>query len=258
MAPQIRDVFTKLSLYKSFGSRGTLGLLAFCVLLLATALGCGSGQGSSSNPANNPAASTGGNTVAAAGNNVQPVSVSTGPNFVVTTVTVCVPGGSCVDVPNVLVDTGSFGLRILASAVPGLALPQSSVAGGPLAECVQFIDNSLVWGSVVLADVKMAGEVASAVPIQLIGDPGLPNIPGGCGTAANAHDTATRPGGQRHSGDRFLRARLRPELRPQRQCGTVFRLSHSRRLRGNRSHAGRPGAEPRSRVRRPGQQRNHS
>ena len=223
MAPQIRDVSAKLSLYKSseslgcrtsarrsqtwanyptsakrrqiwgtFGSRGTLGLLAFCVLLLATALGCGSGQGSSSNPASNPAAPAGGNTntIAAAGNNVQPVSVSSGPNFVVTTVTVCVPGGACVDVPNVLVDTGSFGLRILASAVPGLALPQSNVAGGPLAECVQFIDNSLVWGSVVRADVKMAGEVASAVPIQLIGDPGLPNIPAGCGTAANAHDNS--------------------------------------------------------------------
>ena len=180
----------RLSLYKSIYK--SVPALALSLLLLATALGCGSGQGSSSNPANNPAASTGGNTntVAAAGNNVQPVSVSSGPNFVVTTVTVCVPGGTCVDVPNVLVDTGSFGLRILASAVAGLALPRSNVAGGPLAECVQFIDNSLVWGPVVRADVKMAGEVASAVPIQLIGDPGLPNIPAGCGTAANAHDSS--------------------------------------------------------------------
>ena len=199
MATQICGTSEKLSSYRSVpvftgsmfsGSRGALALLVFGVLLFAVAFGCGSGQGSS-NPASNPAATSGGNTIAAPANNVHPISISAGPNFVVTTVTVCVPGGgSCVDVPNVLVDTGSFGLRILASALPGLALPQSSLAGGPLAECVQFIDNSLVWGSVRRADVKMAGETASSIPIHLIGDSGFANIPASCGTAANAHDSA--------------------------------------------------------------------
>jgi hypothetical protein len=89
----------------------------------------------------------------------------------------------------VLVDTGSFGLRILASAVSGLALPQSNVGGSPLAECVQFIDNSLVWGPVKTAEVKMAGEDAASVPIQLIGDPGFTSIPVACGAPANAHDS---------------------------------------------------------------------
>ncbi len=171
-------------------SRARLGL-ALAMFALAIATGCGSGSSGGSTASAASPTSAGGNTIAAPAANVQQIIVSNGPNFILTTVTVCVPGsGNCIDVPDVLVDTGSFGLRILASAVPGLTLPQSSGAGGPLAECVQFLDNSLVWGSVRKADVKMAGEVASAVPIQFIGDPAFPTIPGSCGSAANAHESS--------------------------------------------------------------------
>jgi len=170
-------------------------LLVVAVFALSICLGCGSGSGGNSS-SSAASAGSGSNVIAAPAANVQEITVNKGPNFVFTTVTVCVPGSSnCFDVPDVLVDTGSFGLRILASAVPGLALPQSSVAGGPLAECVQFLDNSLVWGSVRLADVKMASEVAGSVPIQVIADPAFPTIPGTCGTASNAHQNAQTLGG---------------------------------------------------------------
>jgi hypothetical protein len=119
--------------------------------------------------------------------NTVPVSVNNGPvptyyvyNILYASVTICVPGStSCQTVENVQVDTGSSGLRLLASAVT-LALPQVDAANGDtVAECAQF-SNSSTWGSVRTADVKLAGEVANSVSLQLIGDPALPTVPKAC------------------------------------------------------------------------------
>jgi hypothetical protein len=136
--------------------------MAFAMLLA----GCGGGGGSGSNP------------IIAAAANVQPVTVDAGPvnsvDLLFVTVTVCVPGtGNCQAIDHVQVDTGSSGLRIMASVLPSSfipALPQQTVNGSPVGECAQFADGSS-WGSVRLADVKLSGEVASRVPIQIIGDP---------------------------------------------------------------------------------------
>jgi hypothetical protein len=79
------------------------------------------------------------------------------------------------------VDTGSFGLRILSSALGSLnsALPQQkSASGNPAVECAQFV-SSVLWGPVKTADVAMAGEKASSVPIQVI-DPSVAPIPAAC------------------------------------------------------------------------------
>jgi hypothetical protein len=89
-----------------------------------------------------------------------------------------------------LVDTGSFGLRILASpqgasgtAVTSLGLPQVVAANNlPLVECTVFLDNSFFWGPVKRAQVTVGGETAGNIPVQIVGDPSFfSNVPNDCG-----------------------------------------------------------------------------
>jgi hypothetical protein len=142
----------------------------------------------------------------AAGQNVVPISVNGGPlvsanppqtyvNGAFVSVNVCVPGTStCQTIDDVLVDTGSFGLRLLASQVT-VSLPVlTDGSGNTLNDCIQFLDNSFLWGNVAQADVKMAGEVASATSVQLIATPAPPPtgylIPAGCtGTNEDTQQT---------------------------------------------------------------------
>jgi hypothetical protein len=135
--------------------------------LVAAMVACGGGSSNSNGNGN-------GNTTTPT-NNVQAIVVDAGPpnvnavNSAYTTVTVCVPGSStqCQTIDHVLVDTGSSGLRLLSSVLT-ISLPtQTSPNGNPLAECNVFADG-FTWGTVVHADIKMAGEVASGVPVQLI------------------------------------------------------------------------------------------
>lgn len=79
-----------------------------------------------------------------------------------------------------LVDTGSYGVRVFASQIPSLALPfEASSTNNPLATCAVFVD-SVMWGPVELADVIVADEVASNIPVHVVGDdPAFP-IPTGC------------------------------------------------------------------------------
>ncbi|CAA9395000.1 MAG: Heavy-chain fibroin (Fragment) [uncultured Ramlibacter sp.] len=99
------------------------------------------------------------------------------------TVTVCQPGtGACHDIDHVLVDTGSSGLRIASSALPaGFALPGVTTGGNPVGQCAQFA-SGYSWGSVRRADVRMAGETAFNLPIQVVEDPAAPfaAVPGEC------------------------------------------------------------------------------
>jgi hypothetical protein len=124
--------------------------------------------------------------------NMQSVLVNSGPNNdyvngLFTSVTVCVPGTStCQLISGILVDTGSSGLRVLSSALNNLNLPQQTAAsGGPLVECAQFQDG-FTWGPVQTADVKLAGETASSVAIQVIGSPSFSLVPAPCSNAGGA------------------------------------------------------------------------
>ena len=158
------------------------------LLLLGTLMsvfGCSSGgSGTAANNNNNNSGGNGGGGGggAGAGNSVT-LTVDGGPaglgfvsaDVAFADVTVCVPGtNNCQTIDHVAVDTGSSGLRILQSA---LTLPLSQE--GNLVECFQFV-SSFTWGPVMMADVKMAGEVASNIPIQVIGQSAFPNIPAAC------------------------------------------------------------------------------
>jgi hypothetical protein len=170
-------------------ARHSRNLTAIATLVgLLVLAGCGGG--SSSTPGNGLTA-----TSATSVQNVQPLVVNSGPPGVVyvngafTSVTVCVPGSSsCQTIDNVLVDTGSMGLRIVSSAL-SLALPQQNDgSNSPIVECNQFIDG-FTWGPLRMADVKMAGEQAKSVPIQVIGDPAFTTIPNACSSTGPSEDT---------------------------------------------------------------------
>jgi hypothetical protein len=136
------------------------------------------------------------------GSNVVPVIVNAGPagtdsvNVPFISVTVCIPGTStCQTVDYVSVDTGSSGLRILSSALSGLALPQvNATTGSPLAECYQF-DDGYTWGSVRTADLKIGGETAAAIPLQVIGDPAFTSVPTDCSSSGPPENTVADFGG---------------------------------------------------------------
>lgn len=136
---------------------------------------------------------------AASTQNFQALVVNAGPagdyiDGAFTTVTICVPGQSaCQTIDGVLVDTGSTGLRIVASKLT-LQLPQQNDASGaPIAECAQFADG-FTWGPVQAADVKLGGEQAGSVPIQVIGSPAFPTIPQACAHTGAAEQTVDAVG----------------------------------------------------------------
>jgi hypothetical protein len=86
-------------------------------------------------------------------------------------ITICTPGNpaSCKPINDILLDTGSFGLRIFKQALPlGVTPVQISSGSGSLAECVQFGDGSSLWGPVQRADVILGNEPAVQVPIQVV------------------------------------------------------------------------------------------
>ena len=160
-----------------------------CLGMTLASLLAGCGGGGSSGSRNDPPVST----PTLSGPNVQAVRVSSGPaglsvrvaNLLYTSVKVCEPGTSnCQVIDHVLVDTGSTGLRLLHSAV-NLSLPQVQAEGKPLYNCVQFIDQSYMWGPVVSADVSMGGsqldgQQATQLRIQLAGATGSPAAPADC------------------------------------------------------------------------------
>jgi len=98
-------------------------------------------------------------------------------------ITICNPGQStCQTINDILLDTGSYGLRIFQQAIPNLTLPQVGSGAGSLTECVQFADGSTLWGPVKLADVKLGNEPPVQIPIQVI-DSTFGSLPFNCANA---------------------------------------------------------------------------
>jgi hypothetical protein len=165
--------------------------LGFCAALCLSAVACGGadGTGSSGGGPPPPPAQT---------NNTASVIVDAGPsnasvNTLFTSVTICVPGSTtnCQTIDHIQVDTGSYGLRVLAPILT-LTLPIETLTNGnSLGECTQFVDG-FSWGPIVTADIQIAGETAHSVPVQSIGDSRLATIPAGCsGTGGTEEDTVS-------------------------------------------------------------------
>ena len=162
---------------RAFPSRILLPLGLVVASILASGCG-GSNSASQSSQSSQPGSTP--------GSNVQAIVVNSGPdsNYVdgaFTSVTVCVPGTAtnCQTISGILVDTGSSGLRILSSALTVSLPAQKNSSGSPIAECAAFADG-ITWGPIHTADVKISGEQASSLPIQVIGSPSLPTIPANC------------------------------------------------------------------------------
>ena len=157
---------------------------------MCAVVACGGGGGESApTPAPLPPAQA----------NVMAVTVDSGPtgnqvNRLYANVTICAPGSNtqCQTIDHVLVDTGSTGLRLLASVIsPALSLSRvTGNTGFPLLNCAQFVDNTFAWGPVAVADVLLGGKAAASVPIQIISDPAFNRFSAACSSG----DVITSPG----------------------------------------------------------------
>jgi hypothetical protein len=179
-------------------------LVAFAQVLLVVG-GCGGGGGGNltggggggSGSGGGGGTGTGAANVVAMTVNAGPIASSPDADTPFITVTVCAPGSTtnCEQVPNVEVDTGSYGLRIissvLTSAFIGSLTQETASNNQPLLECTQFADG-ISWGPVMVANVQMGGESASNVPIQVIGDASFEGeIPASCSSHGMEEDTVS-------------------------------------------------------------------
>lgn len=169
-----------------------LAMLSVSVLLAA----CGGGGGDSGSSSVSSSGNSGGSgtqPIASTASNTVPITVGPGAqNFVNipnVSVTVCAPGtNTCQTINNIQLDTGSYGLRLASDAVTQIlgSLPVAqSTSNGQLAECTQFADG-FTWGTIRTADVKIGGETASNIPIQVVGDLPDSTVPtNGCINGSN-------------------------------------------------------------------------
>ena len=135
------------------------------ILVMAFTLmtGCGSGRSGGSGggvaPPNNMLSITVNGSLCSTGSYFNKPCVS---------VTVCTSGSSaCQTISDILLDTGSSGLRIFKQAL-NVSLAQAVVGTGLIAECTQFGDGSSDWGPVQTASVILGNEPPVQVPIQVI------------------------------------------------------------------------------------------
>jgi Protein of unknown function (DUF3443) len=168
-------------------------IAAVSIATVLTLAACGGGGGSSD------LSGGGGGTTPPppSGNNVATLTVDAGPdqnsvNTPFVSVTVCSPGSTanCQTVDHIEVDTGSYGLRIIASALSSsFALPfETDSNGNTIVECTVFADG-ISWGPVETADIQIAGEAASSVPVQIIGSSSFATPPADCSSRGTTEDS---------------------------------------------------------------------
>lgn len=154
---------------RQFSPAATAAPFLLGVMSLLGVVGCGSSSSSAAK--------------ATAVNNTATLMASSGPNGLgggvvnglYVTVTVCQHGTStCIPINNVQVDTGSIGLRLAQGTLGSVTLTPINVSGSPLEECIQYGDTSYSWGPLEFADVQIAGERASNIPVQLLGQVSAP------------------------------------------------------------------------------------
>ncbi len=172
---------------------GGLWFVIFCLLLNACSSGDDNGPAAPycSNATQGASASL----VTTSSNNQIPVyiadSSTTGsvgyPNEPLVSITICNPNhtssSQCQTISNILVDTGSFGLRLFTQTLASnVTLTQETVTilgqTEMVGECAEFGTGS-DWGAVQLADLKLGNQTATNIPIQVI-DYNFSQIPSVC------------------------------------------------------------------------------
>lgn len=112
------------------------------------------------------------NSKAISGSNVIPIRIdhSGYENELVISVTICSPGTDlCKTIDRILLDTGSSGLRIFNSLVSDVSLINvESFDGSSVARCMRYMDGTSQWGPIKKADIKLGGEIARNINIQII------------------------------------------------------------------------------------------
>jgi hypothetical protein len=165
--------------------KGLLGISAIsAVCLLAACGGGGGGGGGSSNSGSSSAASSSSSSASSISVSSYSSSANTAMltvdstfgtvNPLYTTVKICAPGSTtnCKTVDHVLVDTGSTGLRLMASALNTTVINALGVRSSnnlPVQECMLF-GTGHTWGAIKLADFTIGEKTVSSLPIQVIQD----------------------------------------------------------------------------------------
>jgi Protein of unknown function (DUF3443) len=194
--------------------------------------------------------------------NVQPIAVAAAPgltrNMLTTSVTVCAPGTSnCATIDNIQVDTGSQGLRILASALPANLQLAALPSGGQHSRRVRGVRRRLHLGR-------------GAQRGRADGRPTRRRAPGPVDCRPHRADRAVRLrrfgprhaddhalAQQRHFGRRIVRGGLRQRLREWHPAALVLQLHRERRLPGQQPAARPAGHESGERIRSRQQRRGH-
>ncbi|MFM0642886.1 DUF3443 domain-containing protein [Paraburkholderia bryophila] len=189
----LSSLFASRSSSRSSTAITLLGATLLALLVAACGGGGGGGSSASAGSSSSTTALSAPPSQAVAANAVR-VTVDSGvssvPNMPFVSLTICTPGTTqCQTIDHVLVDTGSWGVRIFASQLPAsVPLPQQQdSAGHQIAECMQFFDG-YTWGSVRLADLQIAGEKAASLPIQVI-DPNYASLPAACANFGSSRNT---------------------------------------------------------------------
>ena len=176
---------------------GTTALLSLVILALANCSASGGSSGSSgcssktaccTYPTNMdtsvtslPAAN------AVSSNNTMIVNVGCGYiNEPCVSVTICEVGSTtkCRTINNILLDTGSYGLRLFNCGIDALNLPTETVNSREVAECVSYADGTQDWGPVKKADIYLAGQLASNANFQYV-DANYATAPTSCSNREN-------------------------------------------------------------------------
>lgn len=163
-------------MYYKKSSKNNLANLISCVIGL-TLVACNGGSSSStSGGGSNPVIPLIPPTNANLSVSVTPnpgSSLCGAPNIPCVTVTVCNPNSpsQCDTIPNVIIDSGSYGLRVFSSLLvnTGNSLPIESSNGNQIAECLGYADFAANWGPVALANITLNTEsTTQSVPMQII------------------------------------------------------------------------------------------
>ena len=174
--------------------------LAACAIVAAC--GGGGGGGESTTPTQQNSSIQGSTTItqviATPGSNAATITVAQAPapsgvvvaNVPMVSVVICAPAQPtrCATITNVQVDTGSSGFRVLKSVLdsamstwstdlPAVKAPNGTDA---LGECMTFADGT-AFGGIHKANLTVAGETASSLNIEVIGDTATPQPTGTTG-----------------------------------------------------------------------------